>query len=40
MPIKDRLIAATALQHNLTEVSRNRSDFVHAGVRIVDPFAR
>lgn len=38
MPIKDSLIAATALAHNLVMVTRNRSDFEKAGVRIVDPF--
>lgn len=40
MPIKDSLIAATALVHDLTVATRNRSDFAKAGVRIVDPFAR
>ncbi len=40
MPVKDSLIAATALTHDLTVVTRNRSDFAQAGVRIVDPFAR
>lgn len=40
MPVKDSLIAATALVHDLTVATRNRSDFQHAGVRIVDPFAR
>lgn len=40
MPVKDSLIAATALVHDLTVATRNRSDFEHAGVRIVDPFAR
>ena len=38
MPIKDSLIAATAVIHGLAVVTRNRSDFVNAGVRIVDPF--
>ena len=38
MPIKDSLIAATALVHNLIVVTRNRSDFAKAGVKIVDPF--
>lgn len=39
MPVKDSLIAATALVHGLTVVTRNRVDFQKAGVRIVDPFA-
>ena len=38
MPVKDSLIAATALTYNLTIVTRNRSDFEKAGVGIVDPF--
>lgn len=39
MPIKDSLIAATAIVHDLAVVTRNRADFAKAGVRIVDPFA-
>ena len=39
MPIKDSLIAATALVHGLTVVTRNRTDFEKAGVKIVNPFA-
>jgi predicted nucleic acid-binding protein len=39
MPIKDSLIAATALVHGLVVATRNRTDFEKAGVRIVDPFA-
>jgi hypothetical protein len=38
MPIKDSLIAATAVVHGLAVATRNRVDFVNAGVRIVDPF--
>ena len=38
MPIKDSLIAATALVHDLVVATRNRPDFTKAGVRIVDPF--
>lgn len=38
MPIKDSLIAATAAAHGLAIATRNRTDFAHAGVRIVDPF--
>lgn len=37
MPIKDSLIAATALSHDLAIVTLNRRDFDAAGVRIVDP---
>jgi len=39
MPIKDSLIAATALVHELTVVTRNRADFEKAGVQVVDPWA-
>jgi predicted nucleic acid-binding protein len=39
MPIKDSLIAASALVHGLTVATRNRTDFEHAGVTIVDPFS-
>ena len=38
MPIKDSLLAATALVHDLIVVTRNRSDFAKAGVRVADPF--
>lgn len=38
MPVKDSLIAATALVHGLAIATRNGSDFQNAGVRIVDPF--
>jgi predicted nucleic acid-binding protein len=38
MPIKDSLIAATAVFHGLAVATRNRANFVNAGVRIVDPF--
>jgi predicted nucleic acid-binding protein len=38
MPIKDSLIAATAIVHGLAVVTRKRGDFANAGVRIVDPF--
>jgi toxin FitB len=38
MPIKDSLIAATALAFGLTVATRNRSDFEKAGVEVEDPF--
>jgi predicted nucleic acid-binding protein len=38
MPIKDSFIAATAAVHGLAVATRDRADFVNAGVRIVDPF--
>lgn len=39
MPIKDSFIAATAIVYGLAVVTRNRSDFAKAGVRVIDPFA-
>jgi toxin FitB len=39
MPFKDSLIAATALVHDLTVVTRNTADFEKAGVKLFDPFA-
>ena len=38
MPVKDSLLAATARQHRLTVATRNSSDFLHAGVKVVNPF--
>ena len=40
MPIKDSLIATTALVHGLTVVTRNRRDFERTGVEVVDPFGK
>lgn len=40
IPVKDSLIAATALVHGLTVVTRNRTDFRKAGTPVMDPFAR
>jgi predicted nucleic acid-binding protein len=39
VPIKDSLIAATALSHDLIVVTRNRLDFERAGIPVVDPFS-
>ena len=38
MPIKDSLVAATALRHGLTVVTRNIADFKKAGVTVINPF--
>jgi toxin FitB len=38
MPIKDSLIAATAIVHGLAVATRDRIDFAKAGVQVVDPF--
>jgi predicted nucleic acid-binding protein len=40
MPIKDSLIAATALVHGLLVVTRNPSDFEAAAVEVYNPFSR
>jgi hypothetical protein len=37
MPIKDSLIAATALSHDLAIATLNRRDFEAAGVTVIDP---
>jgi len=36
LPILDSLIAATALEHDLTIVTRNESDFVETGAKILN----
>jgi toxin FitB len=38
LPVIDGLIAATALHHNLTVVSRNAIDFQGSLVRVFDPW--
>lgn len=38
LSIIDGLLAATAIQHNLTIVSRNSADFAHAQVSLLDPW--
>ena len=40
MPIKDSLIAATALVHDFVVVTRNTHDFRKANAKVLDPFAR
>jgi len=39
MPIKDSLIAATALTSHLVVATRNVADFEEAGCDVVNPFA-
>lgn len=39
LPAADSLIAATALVHGLTLVTRNVRDMARTGVRLLDPFA-
>jgi predicted nucleic acid-binding protein len=38
-PLRDGLIAATALVHGMTVVTRNASDFAPTGVETLDPWA-
>jgi predicted nucleic acid-binding protein len=38
MPIKDSLIAASAIAHNLTVATRNTRDFKNARVPLLNPF--
>jgi toxin FitB len=38
MPLLDGMIAATALQHDLTIATRNTRDFKKAGVKVLNPF--
>jgi toxin FitB len=39
VPSLDSQIAATAIRHGLTVVTRNTGDFARAGVRTLDPFS-
>lgn len=38
MPVKDSLIAASAIAHNLAVATRNTRDFKNADIPVVDPF--
>jgi toxin FitB len=37
-PDRDAMIAATALEHGMTVVTRNVADFAGTGVKVVNPF--
>jgi predicted nucleic acid-binding protein len=39
LPVSDGLIAATGLEHKLTVVTRNLSDFQRSGVNTLNPFS-
>jgi len=38
MPLKDSLIVASALSHDLVLVTRNTRDFIYTGVDLLNPF--
>jgi predicted nucleic acid-binding protein len=38
LPVLDTMIAATALEHDLTIVTRNVRDFKRTGVKVLNPF--
>jgi predicted nucleic acid-binding protein len=40
MPVKDSLIAATAIAHGLTVATRNTHDFRNAGLKVENPFGK
>lgn len=37
-PVRDGLIAATALVHGMTVVTRNTGDFMHTGATVLNPW--
>jgi len=39
LPLLDSMIAATALQHDLSVATRNTRDFNKTGVQVLNPFA-
>ena len=38
LPVIDSLIAASAIQHNLTLATDNEKDFIPTGVRLINPY--
>jgi predicted nucleic acid-binding protein len=38
MSVKDSMIAATVLTHDLTLVTRNERDFRNVGLKVLNPF--
>ena len=38
-PENDAWIAAQAIQHNLTLVTRNEKDFIGLGIKLINPFS-
>jgi len=38
LPVLDALIAATALEHDLTVATRNTADIARSGVDVINPF--
>lgn len=40
LPVSDGLIAATALEHKLTIVTRNVANFQRSGVNLINPFLK
>ena len=40
MPLLDGMIAATAMEHDLTIATRNTRDFAPAGIKVVNPFGK
>ncbi len=40
LPVVDSLLAATAIEHDLTLVTRNEADFVGLGSRVLNPFSQ
>jgi toxin FitB len=39
LPVTDGLLAATALEHKLSVVTRNTADFQRSGVSLLNPFS-